>query len=136
MLDDLGLLPALAWHFDRYDSQMGIHVTFKHTGLEGQRFDPELETAAYRIVQEALTNAARHARIDNVDVDIGVNQGALHIRIRDRGVGFNPDSRSNRITGGLSGMRERAVMLRGRLKIESASGAGTVLTAELPLAKS
>src|SRR5262249_51562660 len=56
MLDDLGLLPALLWHFDRYTTQTGIIVAFKHSGLEGRRFTSEVETAAYRITQEALTN--------------------------------------------------------------------------------
>src|SRR5207253_4700538 len=60
MLDDLGLLPALRWHCERYTAQTGVRVSLEHAGLE-QRFPADVETAAYRIVQEALTNVARHA---------------------------------------------------------------------------
>jgi signal transduction histidine kinase len=133
MLDDLGLLAALAWHFDRYTNQTRIRVDFKHTGLEGRRFEPEIETAAYRIVQEALTNVARHAGVTQVEVDVWPHGKALHIRIKDVGAGFHPESLSTGATGGLSGMHQRAIMLGGELKIASAPEAGTVLTAELPL---
>ena len=61
MLDDLGLLPALLWHFEHYTAQTQVRVNFKHSGLEKRRFGQEVETAAYRLVQEALTNVARHA---------------------------------------------------------------------------
>lgn len=132
MLDDLGLLPALAWHFDRYNSQVHIKVDFKHSGLEGRRFTPEIETAVYRIVQEALTNVARHASVVRVEVDVWADEDSLCIRTKDQGAGFFPDSLTA-ITGGLSGMRERAIMLGGRLNIESAPGAGTLLIAKLPL---
>lgn len=133
MLDDLGLLAALRWHFDPYTTQFKIKVDFKHAGLEGRRFEREIETAAYRIVQEALTNVARHAGVDNVEVKIQADEGALRIRIKDHGNGFDPESVTASITGGLSGMRERAIMLRGQLRIESRPGDGTDLVAELPL---
>jgi signal transduction histidine kinase len=132
MLDDLGLLAALRWHFERYTNQVHIKVNFKHTGLEGRRLPLEIETAAYRIVQEALTNVARHARVDTVEVGVSADESAVHIRIQDLGTGFDPHSMSAGATAGLSGMRERAIM-RGWLKIKSAPGAGSLLTAELPL---
>ncbi len=133
MLDDLGLLPALRWHFERYTTQVKVKVDFKHAGLEKRRFAPEIETAAYRIVQEALTNVARHAEIDKVEVDVRADESTLRIGIKDLGRGFDPDSPLASPTVGLSGMRERAMMLGGQLEIESARGMGTVLTAELPL---
>jgi signal transduction histidine kinase len=133
MLDDLGLLAALTWHFNRYTTQVNVNVNFQHSGLDGKRFAPEIETAAYRIVQEALTNVARHARVDKVEVDIRADEKMLRIRIRDQGTGFVLDSLSPHSTGGLSGMRERAIMLAGRLEIESTPGVGTLLKAELPL---
>jgi len=68
MLDDLGLLPALLWLFERYTGQIGVQVDFTQFGLEGQRFGTEIETAAYRIVQEALTNVTRHAGVRQVTV--------------------------------------------------------------------
>jgi PAS domain S-box-containing protein len=133
MLDDLGLLPALRWHLDRYTTQFDIKVNFKHTGLEGRRLEPETEIAAYRIVQEALTNVARHAKIDKVDVSVSADLSAVHVRIQDKGAGFDPHSMSFSATGGLSGMRERTTLLGGWLKIDSAPGSGALVSAELPL---
>jgi two-component system sensor histidine kinase UhpB len=133
MLDHLGLLAGLTWHFGRYLTQANVTVRFKHAGLEGRRFAPEIETAAYRIVQEALTNVARHARTNEVEVRIEADEALLRIEISDLGAGFDVDSLPAGATGGLFGMRERAIMLGGRLDIKSAPGSGTVLIAELPL---
>jgi len=134
MLDDLGLLPTLLWHFDRYTTQTHVRVTFKHTGLEGRRFAPQVETAAYRIAQEALTNVARHAGVSEVAVRLWTDQDTLSVQIEDRGTGFDPEvALAASGTTGLAGMRERAVLLGGQLTIESAPGAGTYVTAELPL---
>jgi len=133
MLDDFGLLPALRWHLDRYRTQFDIKVNFKHEGLEGRRLEPETEIAAYRIVQEALTNVARHAKIDKVDVSVSADEGAVRVRIQDKGAGFDPHSMSLGATGGLSGMRERTTLLGGWLKIDSVPGSGALVSAELPL---
>jgi PAS domain S-box-containing protein len=133
MLDDLGLLAALRWHFDRYTAQTDIKVDFGQNGLEGRRFDRELETAAYRIVQEALTNVARHAKVSVVEVFVSADESSLRLRIKDRGAGFEPDSLSFNASVGLSGMRERANRLGGWLKVESVPATGTLLSAELPL---
>jgi signal transduction histidine kinase len=134
MLDDLGLPPALLWHFDRYSAQIHVHVTCKHSGLEGRRFAPEVETAAYRIVQEALTNVARHAGVDQVTVRLWADQDMLGMQIEDQGTGFDPEAAlAASDTTGLAGMRERAMLLGGQLTLESAPGAGTHVTAELPL---
>ena len=132
MLDDLGLLAALAWHINRYTSQVKIKVNFRHMGLERRRFEPQIESAVYRIVQEALTNVARHANVDRVKAGIWANEALLCIKVEDLGGGFDPDCPATP-TGGLSGMRERAIMLGGELSIKSARGAGTVLVAKLPL---
>jgi PAS domain S-box-containing protein len=133
MLDDLGLLPALRWHFDRYAAQFDIQVDFTHRAIEGARFSRDIETAAYRIAQEALTNVARHAGVRRVKVRISANGAAVRIRIEDQGAGFAHGALSPGVTAGLSGMRERAALLGGRLEIDSAPGAGTVVAAELPL---
>lgn len=133
MLDDLGLLPALLWHCGRYTDQTSIHVDFRHTNLEGRRFGPKVETAAYRIVQEALTNVARHADVDKVAVHLWTEQSTLNVRIEDQGAGFDPEHVMTEESSGLVGMRERAVLLGGALTIESTPGAGTRLAARLPL---
>jgi PAS domain S-box-containing protein len=135
MLDDLGLLPALFWLFDRYTAQTKVQVKCKHVDIEG-RYAPELETATYRIVQEALTNVARHSRADEVVVLLWTTPDSLWAQIEDQGAGFDAE----RViaaghSSGLTGMRERALLLGGQLTIESAPGGGARITAELPLLK-
>ncbi|MFA6053963.1 MAG: response regulator [Thermodesulfovibrionales bacterium] len=133
MLDDLGLLPALLWHFKRYTSQTNIHVEFKQSGLD-MRFRPEVETVTYRVIQEALTNAARYAGVNEVWVVTVADENMIMINIEDKGNGFDPETVGiNRETAGIEGMRERLSLLGGHLTIESSPGAGTRLTAEVPL---
>ncbi len=135
MLDDLGLLPALLWLLDRYTQQTNIQVSFHHAQLEDRRFAPEIETAAYRIVQEALTNVARHARTDRATVEVVALNSTLSVQVRDDGCGFDPAAAlSAGYAAGLSGLRERVALLSGRLVIESAPGQGTCVRAELPIA--
>ncbi|HLK56359.1 MAG TPA: DUF4118 domain-containing protein [Chthonomonadaceae bacterium] len=132
MLDDFGLLPTLLWHFQRYTTLTGVQVQFGHTGLE-RRFPHELETTAYRIVQEALTNVARHAQVQEVAVRLWATHGILGIQVLDRGGGFDPAHlQSGFGTGGLAGMRERATLVDGRLTVETSPGNGVCLTAEFP----
>lgn len=135
MLDDLGLLHALLWHFDRYTTQTNIRVRFVHPGLEaGQRFPPELEIAAYRIVQEALTNVARYADVRDVDVCVAADAEGLDVEIKDRGKGFDVEAMLAAASSiGLTGMRERARLLGGKFSVVSKPGAGTTVTADLPL---
>jgi signal transduction histidine kinase len=137
MLDDLGLLHALLWHFQRYTSQTGIRVDFKHSGIEGGRFDSGIETAAYRIVQEGLTNVARYAKVENIKVAIFADAETLMVQIEDQGVGFTPSvALAAGTSSGLAGMRERAQLLGGSLSIESAPNRGTKVCAFLPLESS
>ncbi|HLA08193.1 MAG TPA: PAS domain S-box protein, partial [Anaerolineales bacterium] len=91
MLDDLGLIPALLWHITRHQEQTGIEIDFKHGNVEGKRFDPEIETTAYRIVQESLTNVARHAQATRVRLEVRGGGGMIEIQIEDNGQGFDPD---------------------------------------------
>lgn len=134
MLDDLGLLPALHWHFDRFFKTSGIRVNFKHTGLASRRFTPEIETAAYRVVQEALTNVVRHSKAVEVTVRLWTSRNMLSVQIEDLGAGFEPEKAlAAGASSGLSGMRERAALLGGQFRIESTPGSGTHLTAEFPI---
>jgi signal transduction histidine kinase len=131
MLDDLGLLPTLQWHFKRYTSQTRVEVDFRHTGLR-RDLSPEVTSTAYRIVQEALTNVARHARVTQVMVSIRIEGDALLLEVEDHGEGFDRGKVPSTCVG-LSGMRERALSLGGNLLVKSAPGEGTSLRAELPL---
>lgn len=132
MLDDLGLLAALLWLFERYTSQTGVRVRFHHYGLD-RRFPAEVETAAYRLVQEALTNVARHAGAGEADVHIRARADVLWLRVADRGKGFDAGLATRGDSMGLVGMRERVSSLGGELSVDSSPGQGTFLTAWLPL---
>jgi PAS domain S-box-containing protein len=133
MLDDLGLRPALHWQVERYTAQTGVQVAFQTRGLE-RRFPPGVETAAYRIVQEALTNVARHARVRAAAVRIWLEGDWLSLRVEDQGVGFDYGAALARgASGGLSGIHERAALLGGHLTVESKPGGGTCVAARLPI---
>jgi PAS domain S-box-containing protein len=133
MLDDLGLLPALLWLFERYTAQTRIEVRFEHRGVGRRLYPPEVETAAYRIVQEAINNVARHAQVNEATVRVWLDNDLLSIQVQDKGVGFHPETvRTSRASSGLSGMQERAVLLDGCLTVTSQPGVGTCVTAELP----
>ena len=131
-LDHLGLLPALVWHFRNFTQQTEIEVEFSHENLANRRFNAPVETAVYRVVQEALTNVARHAGASIVNVRIWVDGDRLTLQIEDEGKGFAPESVFAEISStGLTGMRERVNLLGGDFYLESAVGAGTKLVAEL-----
>ncbi|MCB0163193.1 MAG: GAF domain-containing protein [Anaerolineae bacterium] len=134
MLDDLGLLPALLWYCQTYTEQTGVQVSLKHRFVKNRRFPPEIETAAYRIVQEALTNVARHAGVRQVTARVLASERTLRVQISDQGTGFNLSNvlKTNHRRG-LNGMQERASLLRGQVVIESTVGLGTLINAELPL---
>jgi signal transduction histidine kinase len=130
VLDRFGLLAAVEWHLARYQQRTGIAVDLRHHGL-ARRFAPDLEIGAFRVVQEALTNVARHARVDRAAVQLFADDGALTVVVRDDGCGF--DATQPPTASGLGGMRERVELLGGMLTIEATPGAGTAITAELPL---
>jgi signal transduction histidine kinase len=133
VLDDLGLLPALDWLIQRFCKQTSIRVDLRHTTFE-KRLPASLEAAAFRIVQEALTNVARHASVKEATVRLWSDKEFLGVQIEDKGAGFDFEKvRASRVSCGLSGMRERAVLLGGRFTLDSASGSGTRVTVELPL---
>jgi signal transduction histidine kinase len=134
MLDDLGLIHALVWLIERFKSQTGIAIAFVHTGVEGRRFSPEIETSAYRIIQEALTNVARHAGTKTAEVHVWASSELLAVQVEDQGKGFDPDAAARaHASSGLTGMRERAELLGGRLTIDSSPGKGTSVSADFPL---
>lgn len=130
-LDDFGLIAALEGLLERYTRQTGIAVEFVHAGVEGERFRPEVEVAGYRIIQEALTNVARHAAVRQASVTVEASDGTLQVLVEDEGVGF--DVSAVRAGAGLGGMRERVTILEGELEIASAPGKGTRVSAQLPL---
>jgi signal transduction histidine kinase len=132
MLDDLGLVPTLQWHIDRYTSQTGIQVIFQCDEFP-ERFPTEIESAAYRIIQEALTNAARHAQVKEIFVGLVMQEKTLWVEVLDKGKGFDQSSDFDKPTSGLGGMQERASLLGGYLTIRTFINQGTQILAALPL---
>jgi signal transduction histidine kinase len=129
MLDDLGLLPALHWQAREVSRRSGMLVTVR-SDRDDLDLEEELRTTVYRVVQEALQNAARHSRARDTEVALVVRDHHLQIRVQDNGVGFEP-SRSRGL--GLLGMQERIARLGGRLKITSEPGQGAAIAIDLPL---
>lgn len=135
-LDQLGLEEALGWLAERQSGATGIAVTCKVAGLD-ERPPAPLEIACYRIAQEALNNATRHAAAKQVLVSVESDGALLKLVVRDDGVGFDEDSARLRAARsgsmGLIGMEERAQLAGGRLKVRSAPGGGTTVSVVFPL---
>jgi signal transduction histidine kinase len=129
-LDDFGLAAALERLTASFADQTGIAVDFE-TALRDERLPGEVETALYRIVQEALTNVVKHAQARRVSILLTRTSGSVKAVIEDDGRGIGNDSTSGGF--GLVGMRERLSLLGGRLEIESDPGSGTTIAAEVPL---
>jgi signal transduction histidine kinase len=131
-LDDFGLAPALERLAEAFGEQSGIAVDIQTT-LDSQRLTPEVETALYRIVQEALTNVAKHAEATRVSIVVTRKEGSVTAVIEDDGQGFGAGGGTGEGLG-LVGMKERVGLLGGRLALESTEGVGTTVVAEVPVA--
>jgi signal transduction histidine kinase len=130
-LDDFGLVPALERLAETFAEQTEVDVHVQAT-LGEERLDPEIETALYRIVQEALTNVVKHAQAQTISVVLTKKGDSVTALIEDDGQGFDP-SQGVGDGLGLLGMRERITLLRGRVAVESSEGSGTVVVVEVPI---
>jgi signal transduction histidine kinase len=132
LLDDLGLGPALRWYLDQQAQRVGIRIEFfADPALE--RMSPEIETACFRVAQEALTNVVRHARAQTVRVELHRTSEALHLVVRDDGIGFDVATAQQDASLGLLGMRERVALVGGELDCKSAPGRGTEIHVFFPV---
>lgn len=135
VLDDLGLVPALRWFISQRVLPMGLKVEFQAGGLE-ERLPEELETALFRIMQEAITNAVKHARARQIKVMLMREPGRILGRVEDDGTGFDPQKlvgkKENERGLGLFGMQERATLVGGSIQIDSTPGVGTVMNVTVP----
>jgi signal transduction histidine kinase len=133
MLDDLGLRPALEWQTKLFQHQTGIAVELE-LSLPEHRLASELETTVFRLVQEALTNVARHSGAKSAVVTVTADEQALQVEIADRGRGFDAAAAlARRNSLGLAGLAERVRLAGGKFDVFSAAGQGSRLHAEFPL---
>jgi signal transduction histidine kinase len=137
VLDDLGLAAAIEWLAEAQLSRQGIAVRCELRDLRDLRLAPDIETAAFRIVQEAITNVSRHAGADTVLIQGSRSDGWITIEIEDDGCGFRPEAvvaSAESLRGiGLLGMRERVQLVGGKLVIDSAPGQGTRVALTVPI---
>jgi len=131
ILDDLGLGPALQWQAREFSRRSGVPVSVEIQGSLEDLSDRQA-TCLYRIVQEALTNCAKHAHAKHIEVRIKGDEDALSLFVRDDGAGFNPKTVSGKGLG-LVGIEERVREMGGSVKLESRMGNGTQLHVSLPL---
>ncbi|HWE58230.1 MAG TPA: GAF domain-containing sensor histidine kinase [Solirubrobacteraceae bacterium] len=133
-LDDLGLAPAVRALVDRtqqqgLDVRLSLDLLYENTRAP-DRLAQEVETAIYRITQEALTNARKHGAASRVNVDLWEDGSHVHLTVQDDGQGFDPEAKTHGF--GLTGIRERVELLRGELELSSIAGKGTTLTVAVP----
>ena len=133
MLDELGLIPALQWQGREHSRRTGIPVSLEVEGAVDE-LPEEYRTCVYRLVQEALTNIARHASARQILIGVSARKDVLSISVKDDGVGFDPRARG-RGGLGLLGMAERVKKLGGDLEVVSHAGKGSSILARMPLGK-
>jgi len=133
MLDDIGLGPALEWQGRQFSRRADVPVTVQ---VDGRLDDlpEEHRTCIFRVVQEALTNCARHSKARNIRVSVYGQPDRVRATIQDDGVGFDPEKPFG-VGIGLLGLRERVRELSGSVSIESQARKGTILSVELPVQK-
>ncbi len=132
MLQDLGLLPTLFWQVERLKERTGIAIDFRHGGLDMQ-IPEEVSLTAYRVVQEALTNATRHSGTEDILLDVRTENDILKIWVEDHGRGFDFASMRPEASNGIVGMEERVGLLGGNIEIDTSPNYGTTLWVTIPL---
>lgn len=131
VLDDLGLAVAVTRHVQEFARLHGIVQDTRIEGLEADPLLPLVQNTVYRVLQEAVTNVAKHADARHLSVRLVRDETAVELRVRDDGVGFEPGHDHRGL--GLRGMRERAALLGGTVQLESEPGKGTMITARFPV---
>jgi signal transduction histidine kinase len=132
ILDTAGIMEALHWQLEEFGKRSGVSTKLR-SRIEAVNLSKERSLALLRCVQEALTNCARHSRARNVDLTVSKRKTGLFVRVKDDGVGFNPDQLDATASLGLLGLQERADACGGSAEIESTPGVGTTVTVFVPL---
>jgi two-component system sensor histidine kinase DegS len=135
ILDDLGLEASIRWLIEKHLN--GVKYFFNIIGEQGRRFDPYVEVALFRIIQETIVNIARHAEAENVFVIMKIDENVINLDIEDDGKGFDVKCALKRTEDsrglGLLGMQERANLIDGKVRIISEPGCGTRICLKIPL---
>jgi two-component system sensor histidine kinase UhpB len=135
MLDDLGLIPTLRWYIQNFSNRLNVYSNFEAMGFE-EKLSPQIETAFYRIIQEALNNIAKHAQADRVEISLVKRDSRIFASIQDNGKGFDLDRvlhpESPERGFGIIGMKERVSLLGGQIDIQSRLRFGTLIHIEIP----
>ena len=133
ILDDLGIIPALEWHLDEVSKRSDVATRLSlHNIGEEERFPPDVELALFRVTQEAVNNAVKHAKGSSVDVLLSKRDSRLVLNVTDDGAGFSAAPGGTRGLG-LPGMRERVIQLDGSFDLQSVPGSGTTVIARIPV---
>jgi signal transduction histidine kinase len=132
VLDELGLEAAAQWAVRRFEERTRIPCRFESL-VAGIPFDPLRATAAFKILQEALTNVSRHAHARHVNVQLFTDEAGLHLEVQDDGIGIDPPRIGDSHSFGLLGMRERARAFEGNCVIAGRPNGGTTVSATIPL---
>jgi signal transduction histidine kinase len=130
MLDDFGLQAALEWHVRDFTRRYAMNLDLRMDG-DFDALPDKHRTCVYRVVQEALTNCARHAQAQNVKISVQARDGHLHVSVTDDGVGLYTSGRRDGL--GLRGIDERVKELQGTMTISGGAGGGTAVAVQLPL---
>lgn len=132
VLDDLGLEAAIEWHIQQFKNQTKIKVKLKSIGLKSN-YNKSVNTAIYRIFQEAMTNVARHSNATLVKVNLFEENNIITLQIRDNGQGISELSKNNSSSLGITGMRERAEMIGGKFSIQKHPKKGSIVEVSIPI---
>ncbi len=132
ILDDLGLVEAIEWQAQKFEARTGT-ICRCDSFVEDIDLSRQQATSLFHILREALTNILRHAQATRVNITLGEEEGELFLRVRDNGRGILEEERTGSRSMGLIGMRERALLIGGKIEITGVAGKGTVLTVRVPL---
>jgi len=132
ILDDLGLIAALEWQGEEFEKRSGTHVEFSNEAGDFE-LKPDSVTAIFRIYQELLTNVARHANATLVKVVLQKRDNSVFFSLTDNGIGFDPETISQKKTLGLLGIKERTLILGGTYEFKSRPGEGSETIISIPL---
>jgi PAS domain S-box-containing protein len=133
MLDELGLVESIKWQVGEFKANTGIECSLiLSNGFVKLPLDINVSTTLYRIVQESLTNISRHAQATRVKIALKTNEESLFLVIQDNGIGITEDQKNRKKSFGLTGIRERVVLLNGNMEISGQPGNGTIVYIQIP----